>query len=286
MKYLKLLLIALIALNFTSCIDEEGEGGIAEVHGYVYKVLHPNDNYPTIKFITDTITNDSIEFTRGDTIFTYKMGMYLYYSYRTKKDSIFITKADTIFRTDTIPAAKEDVYIVYGNEPIYGDKMETGYDGYYRFKYLNKGTYKIFAYNTLPSTQKIAVIDTVTVKKGESKQVRNIYIHEGKSYETSYIKGTVNVRYYNKTYITGWVAANDVRVYIKSKNSLYHFDEVRTGLNGTFIFQNLPIGDYEVFVLTEAPGQKTLTPISQSVSVTEKGVIVTMHTTFKIIINS
>ncbi|MDD4991909.1 MAG: hypothetical protein PHR83_06730 [Paludibacter sp.] len=187
---------------------------------------------------------------------------------------------------DTFPAAKENVYIVYGDEPIYGDKMETGYDGFYRFKYLTKGTYKVYAYSTLPNTIKSAVIDTVTVAYGKTADVPNIYIHEGKSLETSYITGTVMVRYYDKAYITLYMPSYETRVYIRRSGELYQFDEVRTGLDGKFIFQGLNPGSYEVFVMTEMAGEKVLTPVIQSVTVTGKGEIVTIPGPFQIIINA
>jgi len=190
------------------------------------------------------------------------------------------------FKADTFPASKEDVYIVYGDEPIYGDKMETGNDGFFRFKYLTKGTYNIYAYSTNTDGRKIAVIDTVTVGSGKTVRVDNIYIHEGKSLETSYIKGTVLVKYYDKGFITNLIPAYEIRVYIKAKDALYHFDEIRTGINGAFMFQGLNPGEYEVFVLTELPGEKVLSPIIKSVTILKKGVIETIETPFEIIINA
>jgi hypothetical protein len=187
------------------------------------------------------------------------------------------------FETDTFPAAKEDVFIVYGNQSVYGDKMETGYDGTFRFSYLTPGTYTVYSYSTLPSTQKIAVMDTITVSYGEKAITQNIYIHEGKSYNTSYIKGSVEAIYYNKGMpITNILPGNDVRVYIKYKNASYHFDEIRTGLNGEFIFKNLQVGEYEVFVFTEDPYTESLSPVIQNIEVKQTGKVVTISTPFRI----
>ncbi|MDF2435743.1 MAG: hypothetical protein K0Q95_119 [Bacteroidota bacterium] len=44
-------------------------------------------------------------------------------------------------------AAFEDVYIIYGNEFAYGDKVETNGEGKFEFKYLRPGNYKIYAYS-------------------------------------------------------------------------------------------------------------------------------------------
>jgi hypothetical protein len=59
-------------------------------------------------------------------------------------------------------AADKEVYIIYGDDLDYGDKVNTSYDGSYEFKYLRKGKYKVVTYSkdstlTIPSG-KIAVI--------------------------------------------------------------------------------------------------------------------------------
>jgi hypothetical protein len=43
------------------------------------------------------------------------------------------------FTQDTIPAMKEDVYLVFGNKDYFGDVVETDQHGMYRFDYLRKG---------------------------------------------------------------------------------------------------------------------------------------------------
>ncbi len=40
----------------------------------------------------------------------------------------------------------EDVYIIYGTDKTYGNRVRTGPDGLYEFKYLRPGKYKIYAY--------------------------------------------------------------------------------------------------------------------------------------------
>lgn len=188
---------------------------------------------------------------------------------------------------DTFPAAKEDVYIIYGDDAVYGDKMETSYDGTFQFNYLTKGSYRVYAYSTLSNDIKQAVIDTVTVASGKTAYTNDIYIHEGKSYNKSYIKGTVNVMYYDKGvwYPQAVYPAYDQRVYICRSGEDYQFDEVRTGPNGVFYFQNLDPGTYTIFVYSEEIKTEVLTKKSQTVTVSTTGVIVTMDTAFVININ-
>lgn len=45
------------------------------------------------------------------------------------------------------PGADEDVYIIYGNDKSYSDKIKTNYLGIYEFKYLRPGNYKIYIYS-------------------------------------------------------------------------------------------------------------------------------------------
>lgn len=44
-------------------------------------------------------------------------------------------------------AQDEDVFIVYGNDSIPNDECKTGYNGDFRFDYLQKGTYTIYVYS-------------------------------------------------------------------------------------------------------------------------------------------
>lgn len=40
--------------------------------------------------------------------------------------------------------ADEDVYIIYGDDVSYGNKVKSGPDGVFEFKYLRKGDYRIY----------------------------------------------------------------------------------------------------------------------------------------------
>lgn len=216
---------------FTSCTKEEGVGGTSTIEGYLFKVVHADD-----------------EFTLS---------------------------------VDTIPAAKTDVYIIYGDEKFYGDDIETGSDGFYRFKYLNKGTYTIFAYSTYASGEKDTVSKTITVGKGDTKNVNPIYIHEGKAFGTSIVKGKVNVRYWyegntvkNIDNTTRIDPASDVRVYIQRAEDDFYIGDVRTSDDGTFIFQKLAVGTYEIYVYTVSADdllyEKIISPIYQQIEVTKQ----------------
>lgn len=80
------------------------------------------------------------------------------------------------------PIADQNVYIIYGNNStFYDDDIKTSYDGSFEFRYLKKGSYKIFVYEdcaTCPSGKKevivpveisknneVVTLDTINIKK-------------------------------------------------------------------------------------------------------------------------
>ncbi|HLO58326.1 MAG TPA: hypothetical protein VK179_06265 [Bacteroidales bacterium] len=86
-----------------------------------------------------------------------------------KYNSNFTTLIEQYYATD------EDVFIVYGDDDVYGDKTTTNYNGAYRFDYLREGDYTIYAYSQdsayYPTQHKIAVMQKVTIT-GRNKDVR------------------------------------------------------------------------------------------------------------------
>lgn len=47
----------------------------------------------------------------------------------------------------TVPAANEDVYIVYGDHTSPDDKILTDYNGEFEFRNLRKGSYTVYVYS-------------------------------------------------------------------------------------------------------------------------------------------
>ena len=182
---------------------------------------------------------------------------------------------------DTMNAAKTDVFIVYGTNEFYGDDVETDDKGFYRFKYLTKGDYTVFSYSTLPSGEKVPVTASISIDKGETGTAPTIYIHQGKAYGTSIVKGKVYALYFHNSTYHGQGWAYEHRVYIKKLGDIYHFDDVRVGLDGVFAFQKLQPGDYEVFTFTE-DAQEMPSPLIDTLTIENAGEIIEMEpdTTF------
>ena len=91
----------------------------------------------------------------------------------TIKGKVFVVEMDSKFK-DTIStyySGKEDVYIIYGEEEFYGDKIETHHDGTYQFDYLQNGKYKIYCYSedTSGSNQLLPIIKEIEIT--DKKQI-------------------------------------------------------------------------------------------------------------------
>lgn len=191
---------------------------------------------------------------------------------------------DYTLTPDTIVAAKTDVYIIYGDENYFGDDVETGADGMYQFEYLRSGEYTVFAYSTLPSGEKVAVSETVNLERGAVVNVPTLYIHDGKAYGTSIVKGRVHASYYHNGSYRGEGWACEHRVYIRRAGEEIPFNDTRVGPDGYFAFQKLQPGEYEVFTVTqnfdEVPDF-----VFQTISVEEAGQICELEEQFEVIIN-
>ena len=63
------------------------------------------------------------------------------------KGKIFVAEFNIFTPVDSFYSGKENIYIIYGNNSYFGDKIESSYDGSFEFPYLKKGSYKIFSYS-------------------------------------------------------------------------------------------------------------------------------------------
>lgn len=180
--------------------------------------------------------------------------------------------------TDTIVASKQDVFIVYGDDGFVGDDVETGEDGAFRFRYLTAGTYTVYAYSELANGEKVAVSQTIAIKRGETVTLPDIYIHTGKANGTLMVKGWLRATWFDKngtTLNTDW--AYGERVYIQRLGEPYYFDDTRVGLNGLFYFQKLQPDTYIVFTFGESPSNgtnmETPVPVCDTITVSQSDTV-------------
>lgn len=191
---------------------------------------------------------------------------------------------DYTLTPDTMVAAKTDVFIVYGDEAYFGDDAETNANGMYRFEYLRPGDYTVFAYSTLPSGEKVAVSEVVELQRGAIANVPTLYIHDGKAYGTSIVKGRVYASYYHNGSYRGEGWACEHRVYIRRVGDDIPFDDTRVGPDGYFAFQKLQPGEYEIYTVTQ-DFNEVPDFVFQTILVEEAGQVYELSEQFEVIIN-
>ncbi len=160
------------------------------------------------------------------------------------------------------PAHGQDVFIIYGDDEVFSDKTETGYDGKFNFGYLRKGDYRIFTYSDDSTGQsesgEIAVIRDININKNGKKVAVNdmLVLDQVTNYEGSNtISGKLFAYDYNSemTILKDSFYVKNEYVYISRKLDNYYFDRIRTHYDGSFVFQLLPIGEYEIFAYSRDP---------------------------------
>jgi hypothetical protein len=66
-----------------------------------------------------------------------------------------------------------EVYLVYGDDPSYGERVRTNPEGKFWFRYLRPGKYKVYVYSkdcTVPS-ETVAVEETVEITEKKQEVV-------------------------------------------------------------------------------------------------------------------
>jgi hypothetical protein len=156
---------------------------------------------------------------------------------------------------------KEDVFIVYGDESVAGDKVETNADGSFEFRYLTKGKYTIYAYSLDTSLAdpdgKVMIAKTIEItERKQAAVVENFVVYKDADDDgTCTITGNIHGRNYNGSYTTlqGEGPAQDVDVYINYGTSTGYHDHVKTDANGNYRFTGLRKGTYHIYTFSDVP---------------------------------
>lgn len=157
----------------------------------------------------------------------------------------------------TFPDEERDVYIMYGDDDFYSDKTDTHYDGTFRFPYLRKGNYKVYAYSDdtlgVSESGKVPVIESIHIdKNGKTVETPVIHVYnQVTNYEgTSTIKGKVFAYDWNSelTILKDSFYIRNKYVYIAREQDSYYFMRLRTFYDGSFVFNSLPQGKYQIYV--------------------------------------
>lgn len=188
-------------------------------------------------------------------------------------------------------AKAEDVYIIYGDETNFSDDVETNYDGTFTFEYLRKGAYKIYIYSedsaeVFPRTDNPVFVNAEITKNGETVDLGEINILQSIEWNegTSVITGKIYAYNWNAELTTylGEFYAPDEDVFLMIDGDSFYIDDVKTGWDGTYRFENVPIGNYKVYAYSKdrtfSPYEPDLFPKYRDAQITENYQIVTLDT--------
>lgn len=159
----------------------------------------------------------------------------------------------------TYYAQDEDVFVIFGDEDIYGDDFKTSPDGSFSFEFLRPGKYTLYVYSEDSSgtsvTGEIPVYQEVEISEnkevvdvGEIVILKTSKINSG----TSSISGRVFAKEYSPDFslLIGQYYIFDEDVFIVEGNHQYYSDDLKTDVDGWYKFDRLPIGHYKVYAVS------------------------------------
>ena len=161
--------------------------------------------------------------------------------------------------TGTGPAQDVDVFLIYGDQAGYGDKATTDYSGAFEFKYLQKGSYKVYVYSkdTTNKSQSldIPVVMDVNVDGDVSLADITIVKDDKRNLDIGPYKITGRITAYDcdATFSTCKGPYNTVNadVYLVRGTQPNYSDKVTTYFGGLFTFDRLPDGNYTVYAVSK-----------------------------------
>ncbi len=160
------------------------------------------------------------------------------------------------------PELEADVYIIYGNDNTYSDRVRTSGDGSFAFKFLQPGNYKLYAFGLDPAfpngSSLIAFYKEVTVSSNRAVvEVKDFVIYKKVNSGTNTITGKLisknafNASNYNPQGINDYLPEANEDVFIRYGNSSQFDDRVRTSADGTFEFNQLRDGTYTIYAYSK-----------------------------------
>lgn len=139
------------------------------------------------------------------------------------------------------------VYIIFGDEISYGDRVKTNYDGTFEFSNLKAGNYIVYAYSadTLKNTSEyIPILKTFSLTNKELLNIGDLVIADNNPKGAGTITGRVMM---NDIVNDTLYYKPDKKVYIIYDNETQYRKYIRTNYNGEFQFTKLPIGHYSIY---------------------------------------
>ncbi|MGB0391765.1 MAG: hypothetical protein ACPGD5_09355 [Salibacteraceae bacterium] len=183
----------------------------------------------------------------------------------------------------------ERVYISYGDNSSYDDDTRAGSNGYYKFDYLNKGTYRITVISECDTCASgmMEVSKTIDLEKKDEAVLEDLNINDYSNGACSgagsggmaTATGSLEAIFIDNNNLDtlGTSALMDERVYLIYGDGKLHSDDERSSSDGSFQFTELRAGKYRVFAYSECLSCiEKITPVYQDFEIAEGELNVTI----------
>jgi hypothetical protein len=180
------------------------------------------------------------------------------------------------------PAVDEDVFLMFGDSDIVGDKVVTGPEGSFEFTFLRPGNYTVYFMSensTIADSGEEVLSFDIELSAGEDKDLGTLVELKTLEFDdgNAKISGVIELINYKNT--TEWPFlevkdisfAQDQEVYLIYGTHDYYDVRIRTSYDGYFEFSNLIPGDYKVFTYSEdIKGGTEDIPVIKEITITKE----------------
>lgn len=160
------------------------------------------------------------------------------------------------------PSIDEEVFLMFGNDELVGDRIFTSLSGQFRFEYLRPGSYTLYYMSddsTTSSTDEKVVVHQFELKSGEDKDLGELSELKVMDYDdgSAKIYGVIRLINYKNSSVFPFLEpkdtsfAQDHEVYLIYGEHDFYDSRIRTSYDGYFEFTNLIPGKYTVFTYSE-----------------------------------
>ena len=204
----------------------------------------------------------------------------------------YYNKDFTVFQYER-PAKDEDIYLQFGNSNLADEGVETSFSGNFKFDYLWNGDYSLYYYaddTSLVTRDEVEIVHDISIGKTQRVNLDTLYTYKALDWNdgTAKIKGKVSlINYKNEStpsnlMIKDVTPAQEQEVYLTYNDEDFYIERIRTGSDGIFVFSDLIIGKYTVYVYSEDVYENNTDDVvvSVDVEVTEMGQVITIEDEF------
>jgi len=160
------------------------------------------------------------------------------------------------------PAKDEDLFLIFGDEKVVGEKTSTSNSGQFAFNYLWPGNYQLYYFSddtSIISPEQIEMIYPIVLERNQEFDLGTIYTYKALDWDEGFakIRGKVmlinykNTSQYPNLQIKDVSPAQEQEIYMTYNNAQFYTERIRTHSDGTFEFNHLLKGSYSIYVYSE-----------------------------------